>query len=36
MVSEYLYGVVAGIVMTLVGRDVRLAIRARRIRHRRG
>lgn len=34
--TEYLYGVVAGIVLTLVGRDVRLALRARRIRHRRG
>lgn len=34
--TEYLYGVVAGIVLTLVGRDVRLAYRARRIRHRRG
>jgi hypothetical protein len=33
--TEYLYGVVAGIVLTLVGRDVRMAYRARRM-HRRG
>lgn len=32
--TEYLYGVIAGIVLTLVGRDVRLAIKAHR-QHRR-
>lgn len=34
--TEYLYGVVAGIVLTLIGRDVRMAMQARRTRHRRG